>query len=1243
MRSLLNKTAALTLLLGVGSLPAFAQTQLYPGIVKAEVYSGIGGTDIGSLTNSTKYPNSPDIVAFPKFLEYPAGADDGTAPAANVMANYGVRVSGVIIPKETADYVFYVAADDNANFFLSTDATSANKKLIAWEPQWNPVRDFSGTTRRPGCDTGDCENVSAAIHLVANQQYYFEGLMKEGGGGDNLAVAWTKSGEAAPDTTSKPIGAEFLGVVAPANVEITKQPRNTAAFAQGSATFSVGINGVPGATYQWKKNGTDIPGATSASYGTPALVAADSANKYSVDVKGPNNTVTSAEASVTVVPVEDRPGVVRVDLFNEITGTAVGDLTNNAAYPNLPTSTVYAKFLEYPAGGDDGTAPPGNVMNNYGERLTGYIIPKTTGNYTFFVAADDGASFYLSTDASPANKKLVAWEPTWNPVRAFDSTTRRPGCDSGDCENASDPINLVANQRYYFEGLMKEGGGGDNFAVTWTTDGSVPDNTALPIGSEFLLTVVPTASGIADQPQNTSAEEFRSGSFAVGVIGVGGYTYQWQTAPAGSSTFTDIAGATGRTVTVQALKANDKAQYRVVVKAGTQTLTSDPAILTVTPDVTAPTIAATGSVPGGALVYFSEAVGDGAATAGNYTLTGGATVSSASQVGPGTVFLQTASPLTAGTSYTLTVNGVKDLAGVAVTPNTATIKGSPALPATLSEGLVPYERWESLSPSTIDQLLIEIAARAPDVSETNIGFDRPDNGVDNHGDRLSGWFIPPSDGNYVFSGCSDDNGRLFLSTDSDPANKKLIAVQPSWDNFRIWTSGFVEKHSDTYGGNEWPGKRISLKGGQPYYIEYIWQDGGGGDDGGATFWKEGDPVPANGSQTALRGSAIKGAVAAVTSGPPLFTSGVEGGKAFNKGDNITLKIAEPLGSKPFTYQWHKNKKPIQGATGLTLTINNADHNAIGDYSVHATNGEGEADSNFRSADDSARLIMTGAFVIEGEDYNYEGGKTLPAASTMPLGNSLYQGLKPTDDIDFWANGNGDTADPGAYAYARHVSTEDVAHAIKGPSDPADYNRGSYTITQNYAVGWTDTGEWMNFTRTFPKGKYVVFNGAAHDGVPDLAVNEINQILSKVANPKIADGSSAGTEGGLQGLTKLGTFLGPATGAWSSNDLIPLTDDNGAIKQIDLDGETTVRLTFNELDGDLDYLLFYCLDCSVTPPPGAKVSISIDGSNVTITSDSGGTVQTANALSDTTAWTDLGPAPQTVSITGKPAQFFRVKK
>jgi hypothetical protein len=1239
MRKLAKRTALLAILLGAAGAPALAQTTLYPGIVKAEVFTGIGGTAIVDLTGNPKYPNNPDIVAFPKFLEYPTGADDGTAPPGNVMANYGVKVSGVITPKETAKYVFYLAADDNAQLFLSTDATPANKQLIAWEPQWNPVRAFSAVDRRPGCDAGDCENVSTAISLTANTSYYFEALMKEGGGGDNLAVAWTKEGEAAPDNTALPIGAEFLGVNAPNNVAITSQPKSTAGLAGQSAIFRVGINGVPGAiTYQWKKNGADITGATSATYSTPALTAADEGAKFSVEVKGPNNTVTSTEASVGVVSVTEKTGVATVDVFTDIAGTAVTDLTSNSAYPSRPSRTEEVKFLEYPPGADDGTPPAGNVYANYGIHVTGFIVPTTTADYTFYLAADDGADFFLSTDANPANKALVAWEPTWNPVRAFDAIDRRPGCDAGDCENISTPIRLTANQPYFFEGHMKEGGGGDNFAVGWSSDGSVPTE---PIPGQFLKTVVPTNSKLAEHPTSISVEENRKGTFSVSAIGVGGYTYQWQSAPAGGSTFTDVSGATGRTLEVTATVANSGTQYRAVVKAGTETLTSEVATLTTTPDVTGPTIVATGSNPGGVLVYFSEPVGPGANVGGNYTLSGGVTVSGATQVGPSTVALQTGAPLTAGTDYTLTVNNVKDAAiagGNLVSPNTATVKGAAALPTPLTEGLIKYERWENLSPSDIPTALARIAdtAAPPEITETVVGYEAPVNVADNYAGRLSGWFYPPADGDYVFAGTSDDNGRLFLSTDSDPANKKLIALQPNWDNFRIWTSGFAEKHSDTYAGTEWPTKsRISLKGGQPYYLEYIWQEGGGGDDGAVTFWKLGDPVPANNTPTALSGAVVKGNVPAPIGGPPLVTAGPKG-VTFNKGDTLTFNVTV-IGAAPFQYQWFRNKKPIAGATSATLTISNADHTAVGDYNVHITNAEGEADSGFRGGDDAARAIMNGAFVIEAEDYNYEGGKHVAASDTMPLSNSLYQGLKPTDDIDFWANGNVDTADAGAYAYGRHVSSEDVAHAIKGPGDPADFNRGSYTITQNYAVGWTDQGEWMNYTRVFPKGKYVIINAAAHDGVPDLAVNEVNQILSKVANPTVADGSSSGAEGGQQGLTKLGTFLGPATGAWSSNDLIPLTDDNGNIVQVDLDGATTLRLTFNELDGDADFFLFYCLDCAA-PTTQPRLSITRNGNSIVISSDVGATIQKATSLTNPT-WTPLGTAPQTVTADGA-AAFFR---
>ena len=75
----------------------------YPGFAKVENFDGINGGDIASLRAATKYPNQPDSITFVNSLYYSRnpGAD-----------NYGSRISGYLIPQETAEYVFFVAADD---------------------------------------------------------------------------------------------------------------------------------------------------------------------------------------------------------------------------------------------------------------------------------------------------------------------------------------------------------------------------------------------------------------------------------------------------------------------------------------------------------------------------------------------------------------------------------------------------------------------------------------------------------------------------------------------------------------------------------------------------------------------------------------------------------------------------------------------------------------------------------------------------------------------------------------------------------------------------------------------------------------------------------------------------------------------------------------------------------------------------------------------------------------------------
>src|SRR5688572_30457821 len=170
-------------------------------------------------------------------------------------------------------------------------------------------------------------------------------------------------------------------------------------------------------------------------------------------------------------------GVITVREYLDIPGTTLPALTNDASFPNSPDLVFYSQRLEWPTGPDDATPPPGNVKQNYGVQVIGYFYPPTTGQYRFAIAADDNAALYLSTDSTPANKVQIAIEAGWNQVRNWDGQANgRALVDVGTADerwnNQSKPITLTANQPYYIEALMKEGGGGDNVAVAYRTDGS---------------------------------------------------------------------------------------------------------------------------------------------------------------------------------------------------------------------------------------------------------------------------------------------------------------------------------------------------------------------------------------------------------------------------------------------------------------------------------------------------------------------------------------------------------------------------------------------------------------------------------------------------------------------------------------------------------------------------------------------------------------------------------------------------
>jgi CSLREA domain-containing protein len=151
----------------------YAQNVAVPGAdpdihgVTFSDFEGFGGTGMGDIPLGTA-PNSASRVAR---MESPTDRGD----------NLGTRLQAMLTAPTTGSYTFWVASDDNGRLMLSTNADPANRTLIAHVDSWTSPEAF---------DTFASQQ-SAPVNLVAGQKYYIEAFSKEGGGGDNLAVAWS--------------------------------------------------------------------------------------------------------------------------------------------------------------------------------------------------------------------------------------------------------------------------------------------------------------------------------------------------------------------------------------------------------------------------------------------------------------------------------------------------------------------------------------------------------------------------------------------------------------------------------------------------------------------------------------------------------------------------------------------------------------------------------------------------------------------------------------------------------------------------------------------------------------------------------------------------------------------------------------------------------------------------------------------------------------------------------------------
>ncbi|CAN5314369.1 hypothetical protein BH23VER1_BH23VER1_02390 [soil metagenome] len=343
------------------------------GTITAEFWGNIEGVSVSDLLADSRYPSNPDQKGEISKFQIPTDVAD----------HYGARVHGYIIPSSSGTYRFFISGDDESHLFLSSDDSPANlsHEPIARVVAWTYPLEWS---KYP-------EQRSASVSLVAGQRYYVRAFMKEGEGGDNLAVGWTGpgidaitvipgenlapwdggvTGSGVPQVTTGSIGIEaWDGISGTAVSDLTSHPKfpDNPSLAGTLASFEIPSN--QGDNYGIRIQGYIVP-PTTGSYEfyisgddeSQLFLSADaSPDKLSSSPIGHVPTSTSprqwnkfaSQKSSPVFLVADRPYFVRAYMKE---GTGSDHLAVGWTGPGIGSITVIPGSQLAPYEGGDASA-----------------------------------------------------------------------------------------------------------------------------------------------------------------------------------------------------------------------------------------------------------------------------------------------------------------------------------------------------------------------------------------------------------------------------------------------------------------------------------------------------------------------------------------------------------------------------------------------------------------------------------------------------------------------------------------------------------------------------------------------------------------------------------------------------------------------------------------------------------------------------------------------------------------------
>jgi len=261
-----------------------------------------------------------------------------------------------------------------------------------------------------------------------------------------------------------------------------------------------------------------------------------------------------------------------------------------------------------------------------------------------------------------------------------------------------------------------------------------------------------------------------------------------------------------------------------------------------------------------------------------------------------------------------------------------------------------------------------------------------------------------------------------------------------------------------------------------------------------------------------------------------------------------------------------------------------------------------------------------SFAVEAEDFDFSGGQFIdnPVITSAPAANS-YFGQAGVDGVD---SSYGDfltpVTAPFRYRGEADITSSDVCSDTKTRALVSAQSTNALAF--NYNIAYWATNAWLNYTRTYPTGKFKVYARLAGEW----------GLTNQIQLDQIANSSS----------TYLGTFTEVGRG-YGAFDWIPLVDTNTSqVVTLTLGGVATLRTT--SVTGNVNPNS-YLLVPAVTVPEPLLHSYSAGVLTLTWVDSAFHLQAQTNGLTGT--WVNYpGGATSPVLITNNPANgsvFFRL--